>query len=393
MPHIPSGRELEPMLVLANNIRDNVLVLNAFISSNCHPSPTFSADSVPNKTIIPPTSPEEIQDARAALISSARTLLDLILGPVGILEDINIISFEELSSRCGLNIIDLKRVLRLVMTRHVFAEPKSGFVAHTATTRLLHEDDRIRAFSGIIADELFPASSKGFSLANNTELGLYEELQAHPAREKRWNLAMSAMAARIDFDFILNNSHLSSLAPGSLFVDFGGGNGTISIGLAKRLPHLRFLVQDAAPHAHAQSYTANGIPVKSTGDNQQVMWQTYDFFTSQKVIGDVYYFRNIFHNWSDSQCVHILRQHVPILRPKTKLIIDDFALHEPLTVSQFEERKARSMDITMLAYFGSHKRTIEQWWSILVEADPLFTLEKVTQDPKQPNTILQVMFG
>ncbi|KAJ5947536.1 S-adenosyl-L-methionine-dependent methyltransferase [Penicillium verhagenii] len=403
MPHIPSGLELEPMLVLANNIRDNVLVLNDFISSNRHPNPTFSADSVPNKTIIPPTSPQEVQDARAALISSARTLLDLALGPVGILEDINvihryriaevfppseIISFEELSSRCGLNIIDLKRVLRLAMTRHIFAEPKSGFVAHTAATRLLHDDDRILKYG-----QSQSSNQSGFSLANNTELGLYEELKTHPVREKRWNLAMSAMAARIDFDFILNNSHLSSLAPGSLFVDVGGGNGTISVGLAKRLPHVRFLVQDAAPHAHAQSYTANGIPVKSTGDNQQVMWQTHDFFTPQHIIGETYYFRNIFHNWSDSQCVQILRQHVPILRPKTKIIIDDFALHEPLTVSEFEERKARSMDITMLVYFGSYERTIEQWRSILAEADPLFTLEKVTQDPKQPNTILQVVFG
>lgn len=182
---------------------------------------------------------------------------------------------------------------------------------------------------------------KGFSLANNTNLGLYEELQSHPAREKRWNLAMSAMASRIDFDFILSNSHLPSLSPGSLFVDVGGGNGTISIGLAKRLPHINFLVQDAAPNAHAQSYTASGTPVASIGDNPQVMWQTHDFFTPQKVVADTYYFRNIFHNWPTSQCVHILRQHVPILRPKTKLIIDDFALHEPLAVPPFEERKAR----------------------------------------------------
>lgn len=71
-----------------------------------------------------------------------------------------IITFDELSSRYALNVIDLKRILRLVMTRHVFSEPKAGFVAHTAATRLLYEDDRIRAFSGIICEERFPASAK-----------------------------------------------------------------------------------------------------------------------------------------------------------------------------------------------------------------------------------------
>jgi hypothetical protein len=70
------------------------------------------------------------------------------------------ISFEELSDRCGLNVIDLKRLLRLVMTRHIFTEPRPGYVSHTASSRLLAENKHVRDFSSTICEERFPASAK-----------------------------------------------------------------------------------------------------------------------------------------------------------------------------------------------------------------------------------------
>ncbi|KAL4779051.1 S-adenosyl-L-methionine-dependent methyltransferase [Aspergillus varians] len=427
------------MLMLANNIRDNASILHDFLSSNGHPSPSFHPGPVPDRNIIPPSSPPKVRNARSILISSLRTLLDLVLGPAALLEDINsndvlcmqlihqyriaqcfgpeeIIPFDELSRRCGLNVLDLTRVLRLVMTRHIFSEPSCGFVAHTAATRLLLEDDRIRSFSSIICEERFPASAKtadalakygashassqsGFSLANGTECGLYEELKKQPDRQERWNLAMSAMAAQVDVDFITNNVPFESYAPGSLCVDVGGGNGTISCSLVERLPNFRFLVQDVAappplpPASHSPDLNPpNGAAGLMAVDGDRVRWETHDFFSPQTVVGDIYYFRNIFHNWPDAQCVQILQQHIPVLSTTTRLIIDDFTLHEPLTASPFEERRRRSMDITMLIYFGAHERTVEQWRTILAKADPRLRLAKVTRDAEQPNAILEVVF-
>ncbi|KAB8231626.1 S-adenosyl-L-methionine-dependent methyltransferase [Aspergillus alliaceus] len=424
----------ESILTLASLIGDNALVLDEFYSSSGHPSPSFGPGALPTRNILPSSSPARVQDARKSLISATRALLDLVLGPAGLLEDINandvlcmqvihryriaqcfqpgeIVSFEELSSRCGLNVIDLKRVLRLAMTRHVFSEPKCDFVAHTAATRLLAEDERTRSFSGIICEERFPSSARsvealvkygesrssnqsGFSLANNTKSGLYEELKKWPERLERWNSAMSAMAAQINFDFILSSVPFKLYAPGSLFVDVGGGNGVISLGLAKQLPNFRFLVQDAGLHTSClpSTRTSNSDHI-ILGDNDTVSWQLHDFFTPQTVVADIYYFRNIFHNWPDAECVQILRNHIPVMRPATRLIIDDFTLHEPLTVSPFEERRRRSMDVTMLVYFGSHERTIVEWQKILNIADPRFMLEKITRDPKQPNAILEISFA
>ena len=151
---------------------------------------------------------------------------------------------------------------------------------------------------------------------------------------------MSAMAVQIDFQFILNSVPFCLYAPGSLFVDVGGGNGVISLGLAKQLPKFRFLVQDTAldPSSFPFAATSNG---DHNMDKGTVSWQVHDFFSPQTIVADIYYFRNIFHNWPDAECVRILRQHVPVMQPETRLIIDDFMLHEPLTVSPFEERRRR----------------------------------------------------
>jgi hypothetical protein len=70
------------------------------------------------------------------------------------------ISFERLSAECNLNLSDLKRLLRLIMTRSIFCEPQVGYVAHTTASRLLKNDPQARDFSGIICDERFPASAQ-----------------------------------------------------------------------------------------------------------------------------------------------------------------------------------------------------------------------------------------
>lgn len=145
---------------------------------------------------------------------------------------------------------------------------------------------------------------------------------------------MSAMALQISFDFIVRTLPWSSYPRGTIVADVGGGNGTVSIGLAERLPHLQFIVQDTP-----ETVAAVEPPVHL---GSRIRYKSYDFFQPQNLYGaSVYYFRNIFHNWPDEQCIRIFRNHVPVMRSRTKLLIDDFALHDPLTVSPFEERRKR----------------------------------------------------
>lgn len=175
--------------------------------------------------------------------------------------------------------------------------------------------------------------SQGFALFQNTSRGLYDELRHYPERERRWTSAMSAIALQNDFDFILESFDWNSY-PNALIVDVGGGCGTISEGLALRLPGRNFIVQDS------DETLSHSVIVPDVED--RVSFMAHEFFQEQLVRGaEIYYFRNVFHNWPDEDCIRILRNLIPALTPGAHIIIDDIGLQEPLTLPPYRERQQR----------------------------------------------------
>lgn len=73
----------------------------------------------------------------------------------------------------------------------------------------------------------------------------------------------------------------------------------------------------------------------------RVEFQAHDFFTEQPVKADVYLFRNVFHSWSDSRAIRILQALVPALKPGARIVINDYLLPEPGTMSHMKERAVR----------------------------------------------------
>nr|XP_023873673.1 O-methyltransferase gsfB-like [Quercus suber]POE84310.1 o-methyltransferase gsfb [Quercus suber] len=117
----------------------------------------------------------------------------------------------------------------------------------------------------------------------------------------------------------------------------------------------------------------------------------YDILEPQPVKGAaIYFFRAIFHNWLDKNCVQILQNQIPALKPGARLVINDSCLHEPDTLPATIERKRRSMDLNMLTYFGSREKTVADWETILKEADPRFHLRSVTRPSYDMNCVLDV---
>lgn len=68
-------------------------------------------------------------------------------------------TFEHISEKCGLNLIDTRRILRHAMTNHIFQETSPGIVAHTAASKLLATDSLVEDLVGIASEERFQAAA------------------------------------------------------------------------------------------------------------------------------------------------------------------------------------------------------------------------------------------
>lgn len=155
---------------------------------------------------------------------------------------------------------------------------------------------------------------------------------------KRFAGAMSGLASGFGTSpsFLVNNYPWSPIGNGAgTVVDVGGSRGNVTIMLAKSAPNLKFVVQDLPHMIRGANDT---IPAEVTA---RIKFMAHDFFIEQPVIADVYLFRNIFHNWADSQVIKILKATIPALRPGARIVVNDYLVPEPKTMSSLKEKSVR----------------------------------------------------
>lgn len=165
----------------------------------------------------------------------------------------------------------------------------------------------------------------------------YEEMSKYPERAERFKGAMEYFQNIPGFNAttVVDSFDWSVLKDGTV-VDVGGSHGVVCIELARKFPSLRFVVQDRAEViAGCQSKLPNDVA-------ERVKFMEHDFFKEQsEKNADAYFFRWIFHNWSDEYCVKILNALKPALKPGARILVQDILLPEPGTISCYLERKMR----------------------------------------------------
>jgi hypothetical protein len=121
------------------------------------------------------------------------------------------ISYEEIADSAGVDLDQIRRHIRHAMTRRIFKEPREGFVAHTAISRVLVDDPPLKDWVDMFSDDFFPgganvvramqkypgsqeSSETAYALAHGG-LPLFADLASDPARLGRFGRAMGSLSS------------------------------------------------------------------------------------------------------------------------------------------------------------------------------------------------------
>jgi hypothetical protein len=101
--------------------------------------------------------------------------------------------------------------------------------------------------------------------------------------------------------------------------------------------------------------------LKSRGMHQRIDLKGGNFFESVPEGADAYLLKHVLHDWSDEDCLRILKNIYAAAKPATKLLLVEFILHE-----SDEPQFAKVSDLEMLVNSPhGRERTRVEWQNLL----------------------------
>jgi len=171
---------------------------------------------------------------------------------------------------------------------------------------------------------------------------IFEWYGTHPVEGAAFSGAMgnlSALAAQ-------EVGRVLPLPEKATVVDVGGAHGTLLAGVLNANPAARGVLTDL-PHVIADAPRA----LAAMGIAGRAEAVAGDFFQAVPE-GDVYLLKQVLHDWSDEQCVTILRNCARAMKPGGKVAVVEMVVPEDGTPSL-----AQIMDLNMLVMLPGRERT------------------------------------
>jgi hypothetical protein len=291
------------------------------------------------------------------------------------LVDSGVRTVQELAERTGTRPERLRRLLRALASSGIFALVPGERVAPTPLSSALSEQTpgSVRwaalMYEGPQYDiwsDLLPALSQdGSPFKQRYGTSFFEWLGSQPEKRETFHKAMRSIHGA-EAGAILS-VHLFSAY--KHVVDVGGGNGSLLSTILARYPKLQTTLFDL-PHAIEEAKAGAGGPLP----NAQLV--AGDFFQSVPEGGDAYLLRHVLHDWSDEDCLRILRNCASAMKPGAKLLV-----LEALVEWDASPTPAKWIDLHMMMETGGAERSTAEYRALLESAGLSFLSATPTPHP------------
>lgn len=331
---------------------------------------------------------EHNEPACLLVVTEAR-IADLLLDkPEGV-------HVEELADAAKLDSGKLRRIMRLLATKHCFKEVKPDVFANNRLSMKLLSTEPVSSIVSLLTDESLKASAylqdnlaaggqgcnTPFERAYGNAFFDYYKTPQGKRQGERFPRAMVGWGEVTGKGLVATAYPWSSTTPDTSICDVAGGNGHVTLGLMKAFPHLKVVLQDQ-PATIEQGKELWKKEYPEAVEKDRVRFVPFNFFEDVAVKDcDFYYIRSILRDWPDAESIKILTNVRKAMKPSSKLIIHDTVLQhavrsedninldkvhdqapEPLLPNYGVARvRTYELDMTMMNLLNAQARTLKEF--------------------------------
>lgn len=271
---------------------------------------------------------------------------------------------EELAKTVGAHADALYRALRALASLGVFAEVAPRRFALTPLADLLRADHprSVRAQAIFQGEEPYQAWGElRYSLRTGApafdhvyQMSHFAYLAQHAEASAVFNRAMSDNTARSVTTVVSAYAFPTT----GVVVDVGGGHGAFIAAVLRAHPGLRGVLFDQ-PHVVEGAAST----LEEAGVAPRCARVGGDFFVPPLPTGDLYWLRQVIHDWDDEQSIAILRHCAQSMARDGKILVI-----EALVPPGNEPSPVKFLDLQMLIMNGGRQRTEEEYRRLFAAA-------------------------
>ncbi|WP_145577054.1 methyltransferase [Yersinia mollaretii] len=272
---------------------------------------------------------------------------------------------EEIGQAVGADWRLLNRVLRMLASRHIFAESENGQFSLTPAAEFLRTDNNnsLRSAVLMLTDKTFwlPLGNlvenlrgeSAFKQAFGMSFYEYWSQENIPESDSDFHTGMSSMSS-VENNFLVRSYDFPENAT---VVDIAGGFGGLLLKVLQHNPTLHGILFDR-PAVLARNRLGE------LGDDSRWETQSGNFFESCPS-ADIYLLKYITMDWPEEQASKILRSCRNAMRPNSKVLI-----LEPVISREDTWQGGKEIDLLLLGSFdGGQARTEDELKTLLASAD------------------------